>query len=47
MFENIQRIPDVVIVGERLARPYGMMILACATGPIWEKVWREVSKDLG
>ena len=25
--------------------PWGLRV-ACATGPVWEKVWREVSKDL-
>ena len=25
--------------------PWGLRV-ACATGPIWEKVWKEVSRDL-
>ena len=30
----------------RWYEPWGLRV-ACRTGPIWEKVWREVSKDLG
>ncbi|MBQ3705577.1 MAG: hypothetical protein II888_03910 [Clostridia bacterium] len=26
--------------------PWGLRV-ACGTGPVWEKVWREVSRDLG
>ena len=40
---------DWLLDGQRVSfrwyEPWGLRV-ACATGPIWEKVWREVSKDL-
>ncbi len=40
---------DWMLDGQRVSfrwyEPWGLRV-ACATGPIWEKVWREVSKDL-
>ncbi len=40
---------DWLLCGQQVSfdwyEPWGLRV-ACATGPIWEKVWREVSKDL-
>ncbi len=33
------------VLGDAWYEPWGLRV-ACATGPIWEKVWKEVSRDL-